>query len=40
MNQKLKKQIIKSIAVLFSAATLFTVASSQNCYAVKPGESS
>ena len=39
MNQKLKKQFVKTFAVLFSAATLFTVAAPQNFYAVKPGES-
>ncbi len=36
MNQKLKKQIIKSIAVLFSAAVIFSVATPQTFYAVVP----
>ena len=52
MNQKLKKQFIKNLAVLFSAATLFTVANPQISYAMmgrnqnrlhveqQPGESS
>ena len=34
MDQKLKKQIIKKFAVLFSAAAIFVVANPQTSYAM------